>query len=89
MTDANDKEASESLPPSCRYVLDALDAGDEPLTLDDLDSQLCHRRSTIEWAVRQLKDSGYVRVDRDSDDLRQVAVTLRSERTFTPHESDT
>lgn len=84
-----DQEPTDSLPPSCRYVLDALETAEGPLTYDDLDEQLCHQRSTIEWAVRQLKDSGYVSLDRDSDDLRQVSITLRSERTLNPSQTDT
>lgn len=83
-----DQEAVDSLPPSCRYVLDALQEADEPLTYDDLDERLCHQRSTIEWAVRRLNDSGHIALDRKNDDLRQVSIELRSERTLNTQQSD-
>jgi len=88
-SDDGGPEAGESLPPSARYVLAELQEADAPLTLSDLDAALHHRRSTIEWAVRRLKDSGYIRVDQNPADLREIAVTLRDERTVNTSESDT
>lgn len=87
-SDGGSRDDLDSLPPSCRYVLDELEAADGPLTYDDLDERLCHQRPTIGWAARRLKDSGYVSLDRDSDDLRQVSITLRSERTLNSPQTD-
>jgi len=78
----------ENLPLSCQYVLDELDTADDPLTLADLNKRLNHSRESIAWAVRRLNDYGYVRVDRNPGDLREVAVSLRDERTLNPQQSD-
>jgi DNA-binding MarR family transcriptional regulator len=85
-----DQEATDSLPPSCRYVLSALaDADANELTLQELDNRLCHRKRTIAEALKTLENRGYIHKKQDSDDLRQVVAELVDTRTFTPRESDT
>lgn len=63
-------DSGESLPPSCRFVLDTL-ADEQPLTLQELVDETGMPRSTVKWAVRRLKNHRKVTADTDPTDLRR------------------
>jgi len=68
--DGRDQEAADSLPPSCRFILDTL-ADEQPLTLRELVDETGMPRSTVKWAVRRLKNRRKVTADTDPTDLRR------------------
>jgi len=75
---------SDDLPPSARYVLQALDEAGGELSRGELIDELCHRERTITEALDTLENRGYILRTRDSTDLRQVSVVLADERMLNP-----
>jgi DNA-binding MarR family transcriptional regulator len=78
-------ERLKDLPPSCRYVLDALEEADDgTLTRRELGDQLCHCERTITDALNTLENRGYIPRTQKSGDFREVAVELAGTRTYNP-----
>jgi len=75
---------SDDLPPSARYVLQALDNAGGELPRGDLVDELCHRERTITEALDTLENRGYIVRTRDSEDLRKVSAILADERRYNP-----
>jgi len=75
----------DDLPPSARYVLDALaDAADGTLSRRELNDELCHRERTIDDALNILETRGYISRSRKDEDLRQIVVELAGTRSLNP-----
>lgn len=75
---------SDDLPPSARYILQALQEADGELSRRELVNQLCHRERTITEALDTLENCGYIIRNRNSEDLREVSVVLADERRYNP-----
>ena len=73
----DDREAFESLPPSCRAVVQALCAFDGQATRQELICRTGHSESTMSDALRTLENRHWILRVRKSDDLNQVSVELR------------
>jgi DNA-binding MarR family transcriptional regulator len=72
-----DRENFESLPPSCRAVVQALRALDGQATREELICRTGHSGSTMTDALRTLENRHWILRARKSDDLNQVSVELR------------
>jgi DNA-binding MarR family transcriptional regulator len=72
-----DRDDFESLPPSCRAVLQALVALDGQATRQELMCRTGHSSSTMTDALRTLETRHWILRTRKSDDLNQVSVELR------------
>jgi len=81
-SNGGDRDPVESLPPSCRYVLAALEDADGTSSRQDLIDQLCHRESTINRALDTLESGNYIIRTRNPSDLREVVVELADERRY-------
>jgi DNA-binding MarR family transcriptional regulator len=65
------------LPPSAKYVYHVLEEEDDDrLSRQDLLDRVHLNERTLDRALNHLQNVGYVDKTRDSDDLRQVVVTL-------------
>jgi len=78
---------TESLPPSCRCVLIVLE-WESPLTRQDIQARTGLPERTLSRALDTLQNGGYITKTQKSNDLRQVMVTLATERTLNTPESD-
>jgi DNA-binding MarR family transcriptional regulator len=83
-----DPDRIDELPPSCGYVIDALADAGGSLHRQELISELRHCERTIDEALRTLESRGYLRRDRDSDDLRQTVAHLAEEHPLITPDSD-
>jgi len=75
------------LPPSAAYLLDTIE-DEAPVTRQQLlaETYLCERSLTR--ALRTLQNGGYITLEANPDDLREVVATLAVEQTYTPPRSD-
>jgi len=78
---------AEDLPPSAAYLLDTIE-DEAPVTRQQLlaETYLCER--TLTRALDTLQNGGYITLEANSDDLREVVATLADKRTYNPPESD-
>ncbi|WP_436933674.1 MarR family transcriptional regulator [Halovenus marina] len=87
-TNGGSSTRAESLPPSAAYVLDKIEA-DEPVTRQQLLSETYLSERTLSRALETLQNGGYISLEQNPEDLRQVVATLAGKRTYNPPESDT
>jgi len=79
---------ADDLPPSAAYLLDTIE-DEAPVTRQQLltETYLCER--TLTRALGTLQNGGYISLEANPDDLREVVATLAAEQTYTPPRSDT
>jgi len=75
-SDGRSSPVFDELPPSCRYVLHILQEK-QPLTLQDIVEETDLPNTTAQWALRRLKNCGYISADRDPEDLRRNEYKIR------------
>jgi len=83
-----ERDDIDSLPPSCQYVLDALEKAGDELTRQELLNQIYLAERTTDAALDTLEYCDYISKTRKSSDLRQVVVKLAEERAYNTPESD-
>ena len=83
-----DRDDVSSLPPSCQYVIDALEEAGGELTRQELLNNIHLAKRTTDAALDTLESYDYLYKTRKTDDLRQVVVRLAEERAYNTPESD-
>jgi DNA-binding IclR family transcriptional regulator len=80
----------DDLRPSCRCALLAFEAtGERTLSRQELLDETGLAERTLTRALHDLQSGGYLSLDRENDDLRQVSATLAATHTLNPSQSDT
>lgn len=69
---------SDSLPPSCRYVLDVVERKG-PISRQELLEETGLPERTLDRALHTLQNGGYVLRTRENDNLRQTTVKMAAE----------
>jgi DNA-binding transcriptional ArsR family regulator len=75
-SDGDSRDDTDSLPPSCRCVLLALDEHG-PLSRRELAEHTGMPDQTVGWALRRLKNQGIIADDADSRDLRRKVYNIQ------------
>ena len=68
----------DELPPSCQYILHVLEE-EGPLTRTAIVDETALSETTVEWALRRLKNHGFIIAARDPDDLRRNEYNIRGD----------
>lgn len=69
---------ADQLPPSAKFVLDVVER-QAPITRQELLAETTLPESTLDRALRSLKNDDYVTVTRENRDLRQVVIKMAGE----------